>query len=158
MRGAREERAPLLHDHGHGNGLATARDLESSGHHVHVDLQAHSSFRSFMLFLSLSLHSVFEGLAIGLQSTDSKVRQSKSPDVNCDRSLFFFFLHFLNPHKLVKDHNGTSLLLRITPFVSIYLGKYRSGEVGVIFAEQVSVQSFRKLWQQNEPDLFLLIE
>lgn len=82
MRGAREERAPLLHDHGHGHGLATARDLESSGHHVHVDLQAHSSFRSFMLFLSLSLHSVFEGLAIGLQSTDSKVRQSKSPDVN----------------------------------------------------------------------------
>ncbi|XP_005939224.1 zinc transporter ZIP1 [Haplochromis burtoni] len=73
MRGAREERAPLLHDHGHGHGLATARDLESSGHHVHVDLQAHSSFRSFMLFLSLSLHSVFEGLAIGLQSTDSKV-------------------------------------------------------------------------------------
>lgn len=73
MRGAREERAPLLHDHGHGHGPATARDLESSGHHVHVDLQAHSSFRSFMLFLSLSLHSVFEGLAIGLQSTDSKV-------------------------------------------------------------------------------------
>uniref|UniRef100_I3K910 Solute carrier family 39 member 1 n=1 Tax=Oreochromis niloticus TaxID=8128 RepID=I3K910_ORENI len=70
-RGAREERAPLLHDDGHGHELATARDLESSGHHV--DAIAHSSFRSFMLFLSLSLHSVFEGLAIGLQSTDSKV-------------------------------------------------------------------------------------
>lgn len=156
MRGAREERAPLLHDHGHGHGLATARDLESSGHHVHVDLQAHSSFRSFMLFLSLSLHSVFEGLAIGLQSTDSKVRQTKSPDVNCDRSLALFFLNFLNPHKLLKARNRTSLLLHITP--SIYLGKYCSGEVGVMFAEQVSVQSFRKLWQQNESDLFLLIE
>ncbi|XP_031146202.1 zinc transporter ZIP1 [Sander lucioperca] len=74
MRGAQEERAPLIPDnnrHGHSHG--TGPDLESSGHHVHVDFQAHSPFRSFMLFLSLSLHSVFEGLAIGLQSTDSKV-------------------------------------------------------------------------------------
>ncbi|XP_047437536.1 zinc transporter ZIP1 [Mugil cephalus] len=76
MRGSREERSPLMadnrngHGHGHSHGAA---DLESSGHHVHVDFQAHSPFRSFMLFLSLSLHSVFEGLAIGLQSTDSKV-------------------------------------------------------------------------------------
>lgn len=68
-------------EHGHGHG--TSPDLEGSGHHVHVDFQAHSSFRSFMLFLSLSLHSVFEGLAIGLQSSDSKVRRQKStsPDV-----------------------------------------------------------------------------
>ncbi|XP_076027388.1 zinc transporter ZIP1 [Genypterus blacodes] len=77
--GSQAERAPLLqanehgHGHGHGHGTATSRDLESSGHHIHVDLQAHSSFRSFMLFLSLSLHSLFEGLAIGLQRTDSKV-------------------------------------------------------------------------------------
>ncbi|KAM9409410.1 zinc transporter ZIP1 [Pholidichthys leucotaenia] len=79
MRGAHEERAPLIsdsrngHGHGHNHVGATTTDLESSGHHVHVDLQAHSPFRSFMLFLSLSLHSVFEGLAIGLQNTDSKV-------------------------------------------------------------------------------------
>ncbi|XP_041849133.1 zinc transporter ZIP1 [Melanotaenia boesemani] len=77
IRGAHEERAPLISEnrngHGHGHGPATSPDLESSGHHVHVDFQAHSPFRSFMLFLSLSLHSVFEGLAIGLQNTDSKV-------------------------------------------------------------------------------------
>ncbi|XP_028258604.1 zinc transporter ZIP1 [Parambassis ranga] len=77
MHGAHEERAPLIPDnrngHGHGHSPATTTDLESSGHHVHVDFQAHSPFRSFMLFLSLSLHSVFEGLAIGLQNTDSKV-------------------------------------------------------------------------------------
>lgn len=74
-RGARQEREPLLLGHGHGHGPVTDRspDLEGSAHHVHVDLQAHSPFRSFMLFLSLSLHSVFEGLAIGLQNTDSKV-------------------------------------------------------------------------------------
>ncbi|XP_039996817.1 zinc transporter ZIP1 [Xiphias gladius] len=75
MGGAQEERAPLIPDNisGHGHGHGTRPDLESSGHHVHVDFQAHSPFRSFMLFLSLSLHSVFEGLAIGLQNTDSKV-------------------------------------------------------------------------------------
>ncbi|RVE74262.1 hypothetical protein OJAV_G00020430 [Oryzias javanicus] len=76
-RGAGEERAPLLPEnrngHGHGHSAVTTPDLEGSAHHVHVDFQAHSPFRSFMLFLSLSLHSVFEGLAIGLQNTDSKV-------------------------------------------------------------------------------------
>ncbi|XP_066557700.1 zinc transporter ZIP1 [Amia ocellicauda] len=67
-----EETTPLIHsaDHTHSHHHG---DPESSGHHVHVDFHAHSSFRAFMLFLSLSLHSVFEGLAIGLQTTESKV-------------------------------------------------------------------------------------
>ncbi|KAL6468608.1 hypothetical protein MHYP_G00221320 [Metynnis hypsauchen] len=70
-----EETTPLLPPmgHGHAHGHRSVNDLEGSAQHVHVDLQAHSSFRSFMLFLSLSLHSVFEGLAIGLQTTDAKV-------------------------------------------------------------------------------------
>ncbi|KAJ8412975.1 hypothetical protein AAFF_G00105570 [Aldrovandia affinis] len=70
-----EESAPLLPAAGHGHGHSVSGDLEDSAQHVHVDRQAHSSFRSFMLFLSLSLHSVFEGLAIGLQTTESKVLQ-----------------------------------------------------------------------------------
>uniref|UniRef100_H3DR70 Solute carrier family 39 member 1 n=1 Tax=Tetraodon nigroviridis TaxID=99883 RepID=H3DR70_TETNG len=75
MRGSHEERTALIPERrtGHGHGHGQGPDLESSGHHVHVDVQAHSPFRSFMLFLSLSLHSVFEGLAIGLQTTDSRV-------------------------------------------------------------------------------------
>lgn len=75
MRGSHEERAPLMQDNrnGHAHGPISTPELEGSGHHVHVDRQAHSSFRSFMLFLSLSLHSVFEGLAIGLQNEESKV-------------------------------------------------------------------------------------
>lgn len=85
MRRSLEEREPLLpeiinsygHGHGHGHGHGTSPDQESSGQHIHIDFQAHSPFRSLMLFLSLSLHSVFEGLAIGLQSTDSKVRTYK---------------------------------------------------------------------------------
>lgn len=80
-RGPPEEREALLPDsaagHGHGHRHGANADVETSGHHVHVDFQAHSPFRSFMLFLSLSLHSVFEGLAIGLQNTDSKVRKQK---------------------------------------------------------------------------------
>uniref|UniRef100_A0A8B9KSH9 Solute carrier family 39 member 1 n=1 Tax=Astyanax mexicanus TaxID=7994 RepID=A0A8B9KSH9_ASTMX len=72
-----EETSPLLgHGHGHAHGHRSVNDMEGSAHHVHVDLQAHSSFRSFMLFLSLSLHSVFEGLAIGLQTTDAKVKKT----------------------------------------------------------------------------------
>ncbi|XP_077375241.1 zinc transporter ZIP1 isoform X2 [Festucalex cinctus] len=82
MGGTVDERVPLMqdnrngHSHGHVHGSTLTPDLESSGHHVHVDFQAHSPFRSFVLFLSLSLHSVFEGLAIGLQDTDSKSRVS----------------------------------------------------------------------------------
>lgn len=84
-----DEHQPLLSNHGHGHGglgyahahgqgNGTISELEGSGgRHVHVDRQAHSSFRSFILFLSLSLHSVFEGLAIGLQTTESKVRLSR---------------------------------------------------------------------------------
>ncbi|MEE6491738.1 hypothetical protein FKM82_016351, partial [Ascaphus truei] len=41
--------------------------------HVHVDLNAHSAVRSVALVLSLSLHSVFEGLAVGLQQDSGKV-------------------------------------------------------------------------------------
>ncbi|KAK7912464.1 hypothetical protein WMY93_012675 [Mugilogobius chulae] len=66
------EREPLLQGHAHGHGQG---ETGESQQHVHVDLQAHSPFRSFMLFLSLSLHSLFEGLAIGLQNTESKVLQ-----------------------------------------------------------------------------------
>ncbi|XP_063157521.1 zinc transporter ZIP2 [Candoia aspera] len=45
--------------HSHGN---------HEGHEDHKELpSSHSSFRAFILFLSLSFHSVFEGLAIGVQ-------------------------------------------------------------------------------------------
>ncbi|XP_072324925.1 zinc transporter ZIP1 isoform X2 [Scyliorhinus torazame] len=49
--------------------------VETTDDHVHIDVNAHSAFRSFILFLSLSLHSLFEGLPIGLQQTESKVLQ-----------------------------------------------------------------------------------
>ncbi|XP_067873762.1 zinc transporter ZIP1 isoform X2 [Heterodontus francisci] len=52
-----------------------SNNAETADHHVHIDVNAHSAFRCFILFLSLSLHSLFEGLPIGLQKTESKVLQ-----------------------------------------------------------------------------------
>lgn len=43
------------------------RQLPRERPHVHVDFNAHSAIRCFVLLLALSLHSVFEGLAVGLQ-------------------------------------------------------------------------------------------
>uniref|UniRef100_A0A8D0GGF0 Solute carrier family 39 member 1 n=1 Tax=Sphenodon punctatus TaxID=8508 RepID=A0A8D0GGF0_SPHPU len=40
--------------------------------HFHIDLNAHSAIRSFMLLFALSLHSVFEGLAVGLQEAGAR--------------------------------------------------------------------------------------
>uniref|UniRef100_A0A8D0BIM3 Solute carrier family 39 member 2 n=1 Tax=Salvator merianae TaxID=96440 RepID=A0A8D0BIM3_SALMN len=42
----------------------------------HKDLpESHSSFRAFVLFLSLSFHSIFEGLAIGVQKEETNAIQ-----------------------------------------------------------------------------------
>ncbi|KAM3927173.1 zinc transporter ZIP1-like [Leptodactylus fuscus] len=83
--GMTEENTPLLsgssnssavqdpfHNHSHST---QHHDVEHARRHFHVDFNAHSSFRSFILILSLSLHSVFEGIAIGLQSAQSEVLQ-----------------------------------------------------------------------------------
>ncbi|XP_002740474.1 zinc transporter ZIP1-like [Saccoglossus kowalevskii] len=50
----------------------------SVGHshsHGHTDPHAHSRFRSYVLILALSLHSVFEGLAVGLQKDNEAVME-----------------------------------------------------------------------------------
>ncbi|KAJ8290078.1 hypothetical protein GJAV_G00008470 [Gymnothorax javanicus] len=41
--------------------------------HLHIDFNSHSAIRSFILVFSLSLHSIFEGLAVGLQEDSQKV-------------------------------------------------------------------------------------
>ncbi|XP_068127604.1 zinc transporter ZIP2 [Hyperolius riggenbachi] len=48
---------------------------EDPHNHVHPQMYSHSSFRALILFCSLSIHSVFEGLAIGLQSNYSSALQ-----------------------------------------------------------------------------------
>nr|XP_020633354.1 zinc transporter ZIP2 isoform X2 [Pogona vitticeps] len=49
-------------------------DHEGQGDHKSLP-ESHSSFRAFVLFLSLSFHSVFEGLAIGVQKQETAVIQ-----------------------------------------------------------------------------------
>ncbi|XP_078064209.1 zinc transporter ZIP1 [Mustelus asterias] len=46
---------------------------DEAGTHLHVDFNSHSAIRCFVLVFALSLHSVFEGLAVGLQEASSKV-------------------------------------------------------------------------------------
>lgn len=43
--------------------------VESANHSTHHDPSSHSPVRSFIMLAALSLHSVFEGLAVGLQPT-----------------------------------------------------------------------------------------
>lgn len=46
---------------------------DSDGGHFHADFGLQSGLRAFMLVFSLSLHSVFEGLAVGLQEEGQQV-------------------------------------------------------------------------------------
>ncbi|XP_053556538.1 zinc transporter ZIP2 [Bombina bombina] len=51
--------------------VPTHLQSEDPHSHVHHATYSHSSFRSLILFCSLSIHSIFEGLAIGLQTSFS---------------------------------------------------------------------------------------
>ncbi|XP_075714223.1 zinc transporter ZIP1 isoform X2 [Rhinoderma darwinii] len=67
--------SPALQEHFLGHSHSSQHDVEHARRHFHVDFNAHSSFRCFILILSLSLHSIFEGIAIGLQSAQTEVLQ-----------------------------------------------------------------------------------
>uniref|UniRef100_A0A146P5Z1 Zinc transporter ZIP1 n=1 Tax=Fundulus heteroclitus TaxID=8078 RepID=A0A146P5Z1_FUNHE len=75
-----EERRALMADSsvqaGDGSGRHQRRrgSLESGGH-AHGDLGSQSALRAFVLVFSLSLHSVFEGLAVGLLEDGEEVLQ-----------------------------------------------------------------------------------
>nr|XP_033775331.1 zinc transporter ZIP1-like isoform X2 [Geotrypetes seraphini] len=93
-----EEVTPLLvtnrRTHRHSHSSINEQDIEGRRHHFHVDFQAHSAFRSFVLIFSLSLHSVFEGLAIGLQETNSEVLKISTAIV-IHKSIIAFSLSLL---------------------------------------------------------------
>lgn len=50
-----------------------ASGLDEVGLSMHQDPNSHSPIRSFIMLAALSLHSVFEGLAVGLQTTTAQV-------------------------------------------------------------------------------------
>lgn len=101
--GQEDEREPLLssnrrssigsyhstHSHQHGDHhhhhhqVITTQSVSTHAHHTHEGHHGHShidhgvfqntSLRAVMLLLALSFHSIFEGIAIGLQNTDAKL-------------------------------------------------------------------------------------
>ncbi|CAH1797115.1 unnamed protein product [Owenia fusiformis] len=50
-------------------GYNNESEIEESHEHEHHDPSSHSFIRSVMLIMALSIHSIFEGLAVGLQPT-----------------------------------------------------------------------------------------
>lgn len=73
-----DERRALLVDssvqaNGHRHAHHRHGSEESDGGHFHVDLDSQSALRAFILVFSLSLHSVFEGLAVGLVEEGKEV-------------------------------------------------------------------------------------
>lgn len=70
-----EERRALLVDSSiqANNRSGGHHSSEPDGSHSHVDLSSQSAMRAFVLVFSLSLHSVFEGLAVGLQEEGKDV-------------------------------------------------------------------------------------
>lgn len=59
-----EQRQSLLADSSQAPRRGGSADVE--GAHLHLDLASQSALRAFVLVFSLSLHSVFEGLSVGL--------------------------------------------------------------------------------------------
>ncbi|XP_072285064.1 zinc transporter ZIP1 [Pyxicephalus adspersus] len=56
--------------------LLSSEVRHSDQPHVHVDVNAHSAVRAVILVVSLSLHSVLEGLAVGLLRESGKVLET----------------------------------------------------------------------------------
>ncbi|XP_041648500.1 zinc transporter ZIP1-like [Cheilinus undulatus] len=75
---ASEERRALLVNssvqaNGHHHSHPRRGSEESDGGHFHLDFNSQSALRAFILVFSLSLHSVFEGLAVGLVEEGKQV-------------------------------------------------------------------------------------
>ncbi|XP_074651816.1 zinc transporter ZIP1-like [Tubulanus polymorphus] len=70
---------PISRNHSSESLLNTSYVNDSStkepDHSIHVDRSSHSPVRAIILLLALSLHSVFEGLAVGLQPNTNAVLQ-----------------------------------------------------------------------------------
>ncbi|XP_034021194.1 zinc transporter ZIP1-like isoform X2 [Thalassophryne amazonica] len=71
---------------------------EAYSGHIHVDFSSQAALRAFILVFSLSLHSMFEGLAMGLQEEGKQVLETCLALV-IHKSIVSFSLAF----KLVQD-------------------------------------------------------
>jgi zinc transporter ZupT len=66
--------AHARHQHSHGDGSTTVPNHHHHRHHHNEQLSdTHSALRSLLLLMALSLHSLFEGLALGLLKTNNDI-------------------------------------------------------------------------------------
>ena len=75
LHGSTNENAQISDEHAVSINYGSVSTGESASHHHHHshDVPANSSLRSLLLLVALSLHSIFEGLAIGLQNSVDEV-------------------------------------------------------------------------------------
>ena len=97
--------------------------VEENQKDIYVDPNSHSVVRSLILVLALSLHSVFEGLAIGLQPTTQSVLAIFLP-VALHKSILAFALGMnLTLSKLsVKSIIRSNLTFSVTSPIGIFIG------------------------------------
>lgn len=101
-------------------------DQDNIDHSVHQDKSSHSRLRAILLVLALSIHSVFEGLAIGLQNDADNVL-SIFAAVLIHKTILAFSLGL----NLVQSTLGMPAILRsnimfaVTSPIGISIGKHR---------------------------------
>uniref|UniRef100_A0A3Q3B8G5 Solute carrier family 39 member 1 n=1 Tax=Kryptolebias marmoratus TaxID=37003 RepID=A0A3Q3B8G5_KRYMA len=96
--------------------------VESEGH-LHADLDSQSALRAFILVFSLSLHSVFEGLAVGLLEEDEEILEICLA-LLIHKSIISFSLSFqLSQNRLRRSVvSGCVLLFAVMSPLGIALG------------------------------------
>ncbi|XP_017295424.1 zinc transporter ZIP1 [Kryptolebias marmoratus] len=123
-----EERRALMADSrvqvndGRGHHHHRRGSVESEGH-LHADLDSQSALRAFILVFSLSLHSVFEGLAVGLLEEDEEILEICLA-LLIHKSIISFSLSFqLSQNRLRRSVvSGCVLLFAVMSPLGIALG------------------------------------
>ncbi|KAM8826395.1 zinc transporter ZIP3 isoform 1-T2 [Synchiropus picturatus] len=96
--GDQSDRPPSHHHHHHHHRGRRGSDDSDDGH-FHVDFRSQSALRAFILVFSLSLHSVFEGLAVGLLEQPKEVLEICLA-LMIHKSIIAFSMSF----KLIQGH------------------------------------------------------
>ncbi|KAI0213974.1 Zinc transporter ZIP1 [Lamellibrachia satsuma] len=108
-----------------------AADDEHSGaghshdhlHHKHTDPSSHSYIRSLFLLLALSMHSIFEGLAVGLQGDVKNILQIFAAlTIHKCILAFSLGLNFVQSHMTVRGILRSGFLFAITSPIGISIG------------------------------------
>ncbi|KAM9782903.1 zinc transporter ZIP1-like [Neosynchiropus ocellatus] len=102
--GDQSDHPPSHHHHRRHRGRRGS-DTSDDGH-FHVDFRSQSALRAFILVFSLSLHSVFEGLAVGLLEQPKEVLEICLA-LMIHKSIIAFSLSF----KLIQGHLRRSVVI-----------------------------------------------